>query len=227
MIKKNIPNFITLLNLVSGLFGIVFLFKGEIEFSIYMILLSAAFDFLDGTAARLLKAYSDIGKSLDSLADLVSFGVLPGLIVYKIAAQSLNFNAYEYAVYFALIIPVFGAVRLAVFENDDRQKEQFRGIPIPANALFIAALSMVFWFKPDSFLYFGPAAYFFLAIGFSVLQVVFVPVISLKFKSFAIKENLPRYLVLLCAIILISVFGWEGVLFTLVAYIIISLVFRK
>lgn len=224
--KKNIPNFITLLNLVSGTLGIIFILQGRQDLSIYMILLAALFDFLDGTAARALKAYSKIGKSLDSLSDMISFGVLPGLLVYSIAAQSLPVSRMDIVASFSILIPVFGAIRLAVFENDESQKENFRGLPVPANAIFIAALSQVFWYEPGSFIYLGPFGYFFIALIFSAFQIIFIPVLGLKFKSLNLRENLSRYIVILVSLVLILLLKWEGVLISIPFYLLVSL-FRK
>lgn len=227
MIRRNIPNTITLLNLLSGLTGIIFVFRGMTDYAIYMILLASVFDFLDGMSARMLKAYSEIGKSLDSLSDLVSFGVLPGLMVYSIAVQSLNINKFDYLAYIALIIPVFSAIRLAVFNNDQRQKENFRGLPVPANAIFIAALVKIFWFEPDSFLQISPVLFLSLSLLSGTLQIIFLPFLSLKFKTFGLKENLSRYLVIFVSFLLIVLLRWEGLLLTIPFYIAVSAFGKK
>ena len=139
-IVKNIPNSITCLNLLSGCFACIFAFQGQYDWVALCIGLSALFDFLDGMAARLLHAYSPLGKELDSLADLISFGLAPGLMVMHLMAYNSTFHGMaEYQSWWALsalLIPVFSALRLAKFNIDTRQTTSFIGLPVPANALF-------------------------------------------------------------------------------------------
>ncbi|OZA56958.1 MAG: CDP-diacylglycerol--serine O-phosphatidyltransferase, partial [Sphingobacteriales bacterium 39-40-5] len=141
--KKHIPNSVTCLNLFSGCLGIVFAFQGNLIWASYAIVIAAVFDFFDGMLARLLKAYSDIGKELDSLADMVSFGVLPSVIIYQLFALSpqIDFGA-DWLSFSAFIIAVFSALRLAKFNIDTRQSENFIGLPTPANALLIASFPL-------------------------------------------------------------------------------------
>ena len=135
--KQHIPNFITCLNLVSGCIAIVFAFQHQLEITVYLLALSALFDFFDGLAARALNAYSVIGKDLDSLADMVSFGFAPGAIMYIVLNDLLIAQQLPtYWAYAAFIIPVFSALRLAKFNNDTRQSTYFVGLPTPANTLF-------------------------------------------------------------------------------------------
>ncbi|HQS50964.1 MAG TPA: CDP-diacylglycerol--serine O-phosphatidyltransferase, partial [Daejeonella sp.] len=142
--KKHIPNSVTCLNLFSGCLGIVFAFQGNLIWASYAIVIAAVFDFFDGMLARLLKAYSDIGKELDSLADMVSFGVLPSVIIYQLFALSpqIDFGA-DWLSFSAFIIAVFSALRLAKFNIDTRQSENFIGLPTPANALLIASFPLI------------------------------------------------------------------------------------
>src|ERR1700744_3527940 len=142
-VKKHLPNTITCANLFSGCVGIVFAFQGELIIASYAIFLSAIFDFFDGLASRVLQSYSGIGKDLDSLADLVSFGFLPAAIAYQLFLQSPQINSistYLNFVPFAMVI--FSALRLAKFNVDTRQAENFIGLPTPANAILIAALPL-------------------------------------------------------------------------------------
>jgi len=138
MIKKHIPNSITCLNLFSGCVAVFLAFKGNYEGAIIAILLAAVFDFFDGFAARLLKAYSPMGKELDSLADMVSFGVAPGAIVFSLLSET---NVCEWLPFLAFLIPVFSGLRLAKFNIDERQTTSFIGLPTPANAIFWAGLA--------------------------------------------------------------------------------------
>ena len=140
-ITKNIPNSITCLNLLSGCFACLFAYKGEYDIVALCIGLSALFDFLDGMAARLLHAYSPMGKELDSLADLISFGLAPGFMamhfmLYDSVFHGINDSYQIWWALSALLIPVFSALRLAKFNIDARQTTSFIGLPVPANALF-------------------------------------------------------------------------------------------
>lgn len=223
LMKKNLPNAITIMNLVSGSLGIIFLLQGKISYSIFMILISAIFDFLDGSAARLLKAYSDVGKTLDSLADVVSFGVLPGLILYSsLTSGNMQSVIPGFLPYNGILVPVFAAIRLAIFDNDTKQKENFRGLPVPANALFIGAMAYIYVYIPNSFLHFDTMSYVYLCVGSSILQVIMIDFISLKFKGIGVKDNLFRYIVLIVGILLISVFRWEGIVLSIAFYIALS-----
>ena len=146
-IKKHIPNAITSLNLVSGCIAIILTFNFDLKYAAYFILLAAVFDFFDGMAARWLHVKSAIGKELDSLADIVSFGVAPGLIVFQLCAVSNDIVLFAGEInlvpFIALLIPVFSALRLAKFNLDTRQTESFIGLPVPANALMIASLPLI------------------------------------------------------------------------------------
>ena len=225
---KNIPNAITLLNLISGSLGIVFLIQGNISYSIYMILISTLFDFLDGSTARLLNAYSNIGKTLDSLADMVSFGLLPGMLLYvSLSNSEANSLIPGFLPYNGIVVPVFAAIRLAIFDNDDKQKENFRGLPVPANALFIASMAYIYLFIPESFLHFDALSYTYLCVGSSIMQVILIGFISLKFKEFGIKANLERYAILVFAIAAITIFHWEGLALTIGFYIALSIFTAK
>ena len=176
MIKKNIPNFITCLNLLCGCIGIVFAFEGNLVWSAYMVGIAAVLDFLDGFAARILKVHSEIGKQLDSLADMVSFGVLPGVVMFNLLQQSFYYELFleywkvplpnkfndiwydttrvNYIPYIAFLIPVFSAIRLAKFNIDTRQTNSFIGLPTPANSIFICSLPLILFFGNEIGKYF-------------------------------------------------------------------------
>ena len=142
-IKNHIPNAITLLNLLSGIFSIYFGMEGNLLFSAYCIFIAAVFDFFDGFAARLLHAKSDIGEQLDSLADVVSFGVAPGFIMFHMIKLSLGLDFESSLPFFGFIIPLFSALRLAKFNVDENQTDSFIGIPTPAVALLIASFPLI------------------------------------------------------------------------------------
>jgi len=158
--KKHIPNFITCLNLFSGCVASYLAFKGNYQGAFVAILFAAVFDFLDGFAARLLKAYSPMGKELDSLADMISFGLAPGAIVFSLLTDT---GINEWLPFAGFLIPVFSGLRLAKFNIDDRQTSSFLGLPVPANAIFWAGI--VYSFSP--FLT-NNLWFFLLLIGYSV-----------------------------------------------------------
>lgn len=181
---KHIPNAITSLNLLSGLLGILFAIKGQVDMALYAMLAAAIFDFLDGFSARLLNAYSDIGKELDSLADLISFGVLPAIMLHIQMKMSLYSD--NIFCYIPLLVAVFSALRLASFNIDTRQTKSFLGLPTPACALFCAALCGAISHEPSSSLAIWSYSYFFMPIVSIVLCILLVseiPMFSLKFSK--------------------------------------------
>jgi len=194
--KKHIPNFITCLNLFSGCVASYLAFKGNYEGAFIAILLAAVFDFMDGFAARLLKAYSAMGKELDSLADMISFGLAPGAIVFSFLTDT---GTNEWLPFVGFLIPVFSGLRLAKFNIDDRQTSSFLGLPVPANAIFWAGL--VYSFSP--FLMNNIWFLFILIALFCFFLVSEIPMFSLKFKNVSWKENQNQYLFLIgCGVIL-------------------------
>ena len=220
-IIKNIPNGITCLNIVAGFLSILCTIKGSsplwglkgYEWGYIFIGIAAVADFMDGFIARLLNSYSDMGKELDSLCDLVSFGVAPAISVYV----CMESTGMEWLKWFALLIPVCGALRLARFNVDTRQSVNFIGLPIPANAIF--------WIGYTSLAYSGAGlltnSWFFIAtvIVESWLMVSPVRLFSLKFKSWGIKGNVYRWLLIVTAVIFLFCLGTGGLMWLIVAYI--------
>lgn len=225
-IVKHIPNTLTSLNLVSGCIAIVMAFKGDLTLATVWIAIGAAFDFSDGFAARLLNAKSPIGKELDSLTDCVTFGVAPGIMIFQmlnVATQSVPDGVLKWIPFLAFFIPVFSALRLAKFNLDERQTTSFIGLPVPANALFWApATTAVFSAIPNHESVFIGITLVLIAIS-SYLMVSEIPMFSLKIHSIAWKGNEFRYILVICAILFISVFGLLGVSGTIVLYILLSL----
>ena len=216
MIKKHIPNFITCLNLFSGCIAVYLAFKGNYQGAFIAILLSAVFDFFDGFAARWFKAYSPMGKELDSLADVVSFGMAPGALVFSLLSET---NIWEWLPYAAFAIPVFSALRLAKFNIDERQTNSFIGLPVPANAIFWAGL--VYSFSP--FLLNNGWLLCFLIGLFSYFLVSEIPMFSLKFKSVAWKDNQIQYLFLLVCFIILLIFRLDAFSMLIGWYILLSI----
>ena len=221
---KNIPNSITCLNLLSGCFACIFAFQGQYDWVALCIGLSALFDFLDGMAARLLHAYSPLGKELDSLADLISFGLAPGLMVMHLMAYNSTFHGMaEYQSWWALsalLIPVFSALRLAKFNIDTRQTTSFIGLPVPANALFWIGICQAVLHMASPVCGYAIVA---LVIIFSLLLVSEIPMFSLKFKNLKWKENYLRYLIIAVAAICLISLGLAGLAATIGLYIVLSL----
>lgn len=214
MIRKHIPNSITCLNLASGCIAIALAFKGMMFEASIAILCAALFDFLDGAMARLLKAYSDMGKELDSLSDLVSFGVAPAAMVYN------TFPA-EYS-WIAIVIPVCGGLRLAKFNVDTRQTTSFIGLPIPANALFwIGAVAYLQNHAP-----FAPWVMLCTTLLVSQLMLDNLPLFSLKFHDFRLStENLMRYILIIAAVASVALFGLPGLALTVVIYLLLGFIY--
>lgn len=220
MIKKHIPNAITSLNLLAGMMGIYFVLSGKIEYGAYFILIAAVFDFFDGFVARILKVHSEIGKQLDSLADLVTFGVLPSFILFQWVKE---LSDSEYLPFVALIIGIFSALRLAKFNVDTRQTDRFIGVPTPANALLISTLPFfVNEFPASENIIANPYMLTGIAVVMSFLLVAELPLIALKFKDYKFQSNLFRYLTLAIGVVCIITLGLAGIPIIIISYIALS-----
>lgn len=220
MIKKHIPNFITCLNLFAGCLAIYYGFRGNYELVLLFVLLAAVFDFADGLAARLLHAYSPMGKELDSLADVISFGVAPGILVLSMLTQS---NLPYWVAFSGFIIPVFSALRLAKFNIDERQTSSFIGLPTPANALFWVGLGYSF----SEILIANPWYILAFTVIFSGLLVSELPMFSLKFKSLNWKDNQVQYIFLIVSILLIALFQTKALALIIGWYILFSILIHS
>lgn len=238
MIRKHIPNIITCLNLIAGNLAVIFALYGQLTYAVILIFAAALFDFLDGLAARILNAYSPIGKDLDSLADMVSFGLAPGIIMFMLMKYSFmgndifsdgipDFHLHqELTMALSLLIPVFSALRLAIFNNDTRQVSSFIGLPTPANAIFISSLAMIrmHGIHPtfDSFLLSTPSLVI-ITLLLSYLLVSRIPMFSLKFRNLSWKGNSIRIIFLLLSGILIGAFLFYGLAAAIATYIFLSI----
>lgn len=222
--KRHIPNAITCANLFSGCIGIVYAFNGSLETAAYFVLLSGIFDFFDGFVARLLNVKSAIGKELDSLADVISFGFLPGIVMFQLLKQS-DYTS-EYLPYFGFIITVFSALRLAKFNIDTRQTEDFIGLNTPMNTLFIVSLPFI---QKDYPSLIGSAP---LLVGLIVLLswllVSEIKIFSLKFSSTSWEQNKIKYIFLILSVLLIAFLKFAAVPLILILYIGLSVIhFRR
>jgi CDP-diacylglycerol--serine O-phosphatidyltransferase len=243
MIKRNIPNALTCLNLGFGFWGILFLLNGKVTEASMCIGAALIVDFLDGFVARLLKVASPIGKELDSLADVVSFGILPGIMLtYMIAsitsgipyaiisdAQLFTGSLFNPYILAGTLPAMFSAVRLAKFNLDTRQSDRFFGVPTPSNALIVASFNLIA-IDPQAFL-FPMITNLAFVVGYcivmSYLLIAEIPLMALKFKNLSWSENKYRFLLAITAIVLLIFFGKESVLIIMVAYILFSLLQNK
>ena len=227
-IIRNIPNAITCCNLISGCIATGYAFAFDARMALVWIITGAAFDFFDGMLARLLHAYSNIGKDLDSLADDVSFGVAPSMMVFSLFREMCQpaTGVCTWLPYVAFLIAVFSALRLAKFNNDSRQTTSFIGLPVPANALFWASLVTGGHDFLLTHLYM-PVCLVPLICLFSWLLVSEIPMFSLKFKSLKWKDNKVSFTFLLVCIPLLALLGACSFAAIIVWYIILSLVAWK
>ncbi len=219
-LSSYIPNIITCCNLTAGSLAVIMALRGTFEQAAILILIAAVCDFLDGLSARLLHAYSDMGKELDSLSDLISFGLAPGLMVYALLNDYLllPYGNLEYLAYIALLIPVAGGIRLAKFNVDDRQTSSFIGLPIPANALFW--IGVCFADTRD----WHPVIILALIVLFSYLMVSNLPMFSLKASNLSWGNNKLRYILVITSLGLVIWLGLTGLAGAIIAYILLSLI---
>jgi len=229
-IKQHIPNAITCCNLFCGCLAIVKAFDGDLVMSAYLVGLAAIFDFFDGFAARLLRVVSPIGKDLDSLADMVTFGVVPGVIMYKLLEIGIiTYNLVNNDVPLELsligfVITVFSAIRLAKFNNDTRQTSSFIGVPTPAVAIFICSIPLVLQNNNQYLIFINPIFLIVTSIIFSILLVSELPLFGLKFKTFGWKGNRTKYIFLALSLLLLIFIEFVGIPLIILLYIIMSLI---
>ena len=213
--KKHIPNLLTLLNLLSGCLGIYFVFTGYLDLAAYSIWIAAIFDFLDGFIARLLGVSSPIGKELDSLADMVTFGVLPSFILLMYMD-----SPYTAINFIPLALALFSALRLARFNIDDSQSESFLGLPTPAAAFFVSGIP--FWALSYS-AYISWPLILIISVILSILLVLPVRLMALKFKDYSFTNNWQRYLLLLLSLILLLTIGAKSLPIIITVYFLESI----
>lgn len=234
-IKKHIPNAITSMNLLCGVIATVYAISGHLQTATLLIFAGALFDFCDGFAARALKVSSDIGKELDSLADIVSFGIAPAAMYSTYIKTQISGYSYSFIgdlqpiqliwTLLPFILVVFAALRLAKFNLDTRQSEEFLGLTTTATGLFSASLMWMIvehsdWFTP----WFSKSIVMLMIFIFCVLLVSEVPMFSLKIKHFTWKDNQLRFILIAVALISICILGIGGIAATILAYILFSLI---
>jgi len=219
----NLPNALTCANLLSGCIGIVFCFNGDLKSAAYFVILSGIFDFFDGMAARALKIKDGIGKELDSLADMVSFGFLPGAIMFHLFKASDG--TYEYLPYLGFLITLFSALRLAKFNLDTRQTVDFIGLNTPMNTLFIVSLPYVADYHPQIIGNWMVLAA--ISVVSSYLLISEIRIFSLKFSNFSWGENKIKFIFMILSV---ALFFWQQFValpLILLLYIGLSFVYFK
>jgi len=238
-IREGLPSFFTILGLVSGCISIVFAaFRGDLTMAGYFILFAAVFDFADGMAARILQSLSEFGKQLDSLADVISFGVAPAMILYRLLLLSYVGSSPEsdfdimnppfsgvVILYSSFLVAAFSALRLAKFNIDKQQVKNFRGLPTPANALLIAALGFISESSQNSVLQsivFNRIFLLIFIVFSCVLLVSNMKMFSLKFSSLNIKENIMRYIFILLTLVILLLLKLPSLALVILLYILMS-----
>jgi CDP-diacylglycerol--serine O-phosphatidyltransferase len=245
--KKHIPNLITSLNLLCGCLAILFVVSGDLVIASLLVIIGLIFDFFDGLAARLLRVQSEIGKQLDSLADMVSFGVVPGLVMFQLLNKAILPQALEtgfenaeiingleagmsFIPFIGMLIVISSAYRLAKFNVDSRQTDSFIGLPTPANTLLIISLPLIFQFQYTPFIESIIFNQWFL-IGVTIISSFLlnaeIPLFALKFKTWDVASNKIRYAFLAICILAIILLKFIAIPFIIILYILMSLIWKE
>lgn len=233
--KSVIPNTLTALNLFCGSIAVLSFLNHFYLLGIILIFVASIADFFDGFVARLLKVQSELGKELDSLADMVSFGFVPGTILYVALLKTTNYSDFtglieneEYMPFIGFLITVFSGLRLAKFNIDTRQSTSFIGLPTPANTLFFLTIPSI-WLNAESTDFIheiisNPTILILSTLLFSYLLIAELPLIALKFKGFGFKGNAFRYILIISGIISTILFTYLAIPVILVLYILLSII---
>lgn len=234
---KYVPNLLTTFNLLSGCLALLMLAIGDPLIAAFLVLAAAVFDFFDGFAARALKVSTPIGGDLDSLADMVTFGVVPGMMLLYYLLETTGHSLLGLATFIEhpililpLAIPVFSALRLAKFNVDTRQTDSFRGVPTPASALWVISIPLILHFSPTCFgsdVTDAITGEWFLvvsAVVLSLLMVSDIPLLAMKFKSFGWNGNEVRFVFLIISVVLLIILRPLAIPIILSLYVLISIV---
>jgi CDP-diacylglycerol--serine O-phosphatidyltransferase len=241
-IKRSIPNIFTLLNLLSGTIAVIFAVQGQLVIAAYLVFLGIFFDFFDGFFARLLNVQGELGKQLDSLADVVTSGVVPGIVLFQLLKSknaieifnteivSWQTNEVEFLPFIGLAVTLAAAYRLAKFNIDERQTSSFIGLPTPAAALVVLSLPLILEysaFETASVIIQNKWFLILLTAILCYLMNAEIPLFSLKFKNYTWKDNKVKFIFLIATIVLISVFQFVAIPLVILLYIILSLFYTK
>ncbi|WP_336958206.1 CDP-alcohol phosphatidyltransferase family protein [Chryseobacterium contaminans] len=231
-IKNNLANALTLANLFSGCVGAIHLILGDYQTTAICLILSSIFDFFDGFVARALKSNSNLGLQLDSLADMVSFGVIPGLTMYKalepFGTELLGLHFPFEIKYIGLIVAVFSCLRLAIFNLDEEQRYYFKGLNTPTNTVLLFGLYYAFKETGNfSFLFNNALLLIILAFLTSWLLISPIKMMAMKFKSKALKDNYPKIVLLVGGIAILAIFKIVGIPLLVIYYMLVSFIFQR
>ncbi|MEZ0486502.1 CDP-diacylglycerol--serine O-phosphatidyltransferase [Fibrella aquatica] len=226
---KHLPNAMTCGNLLCGCIGILMAMEGDLITASWLIILAGILDFGDGLVARMVGVSGPFGKELDSLADVVTFGVLPSFILLSLLRSDGDLQLESYS---AFAIAICGALRLARFNIDTRQSDQFLGVPIPANALVVASLPLM---AASGGVVSKPLADFFLSVGFiafyivvmSLLMVSELPLMAFKFKNYGWQQNRIKYSFLIASILLLTLLQFAAIPLIILLYILLSILTKE
>jgi CDP-diacylglycerol--serine O-phosphatidyltransferase len=245
MIKKQIPNLFTLLNLLSGLIAVILALTDKLVEAAFFVMLGIFFDFFDGFFARMFKVSGEMGKQLDSLADMVTSGVAPGLVMFQMLMMStkhqwfMNYNCevdswqsfgqveWNYLPFLGLLIPLASAYRLAKFNIDERQTSSFIGLPTPAMSLFVVSLPLILISSDIEFvsdLIQNKYVLIGITLVGSYLLNAEIPLFSLKFKDYSWKNNVAKYVFLILSVVLIVVLKTVSIPVIIILYVLISII---
>ena len=242
--KKHIPNFVTLLNVLCGSIAVLYAVNGNMTATAFFVFLGIFFDFFDGLLARKLKVQSELGLQLDSLADMITSGLVPGLVMFHLLGLTVEgfslaghtnnltdslFGSIQWLPFFGLLITLASAYRLATFNISTNQSDSFIGLPTPANALLILSFPLIMEYQNNDMMNTIILNPWFL-IGVTLLSCYLlnakIKLIALKFKNWSFKDNAPRYLLIIMAIVLIIIFKFAGIPLIIILYILMS-IFNK
>jgi len=233
-IKKHIPNLITLLNLFSGTLAVFYAVFGELELAAWFVILGIVFDFFDGFAARILNVQGELGKQLDSMADMITSGIVPGIVLFQLLLRAstntpienlFKIETFEFLPFVGLLVVMASAYRLANFNIDTRQTSSFIGLPTPANTLLIISLPLILSYS-DSVFFVELLKNEFILVVLTFLSAYLlnapIPLFALKFKSFTWKENNYKYIFLAIALILLVGLQFVAIPLVILLYVLFS-----
>src|SRR5690606_8240692 len=240
--KRYIPNALTLLNLSAGIIAVILAVQGNLVLAAYFVFAGIFFDFFDGMAARLLHVQGELGLQLDSLADVVTSGVVPGIVLYQLFQLSLGENFIEGSTilgshpseglsgikllpFVGIMVSLGSAYRLAKFNIDDQQISSFVGLPTPANALLILSLPLMLYYQPGIFDAVILNKWFLIVLTLFSTYILNarIPLFALKFKSWGFQENALRYVFLICSLLLLILLQYAGIPLIILLYILLSM----
>ena len=226
--KSYIPHFITLLNLFSGCVAVIFALEGNMKLTAFFVCLGIFFDFFDGLLARKLNVASELGVQLDSLADMVTSGLVPGLVLFHLLglAPQLSWETYNLLPYFGLLVTLASAFRLAKFNISTNQSDAFIGLPTPANTLLIISLPLILEYQHSDAInatILNPWFLIVLTLVSCYLLNAPIKLIALKFKTWNFKDNASRYILIILSLVLLAIFQFAGIPLVIIAYILLSI----